>query len=119
MSVVQAAEPLLITSGTDRAIPIAVVPFAWQGGAMLPEDIAQIVGNDLRNSGTFQPIARDHMISQPAVPSEVIFRDWSAVGAQYLLVGDIQPEAERLKVNYAVLSVSSEQVMLSGSVTGT
>ncbi|HZJ95376.1 MAG TPA: Tol-Pal system beta propeller repeat protein TolB [Thiopseudomonas sp.] len=115
----QAADPLLISGGTDRAIPIAVVPFAWQGGAMLPEDIAQVIGNDLRNSGTFQPIARNHMISQPAMPSEVIFRDWSAVGAQYLLVGDIQPEAGRLKVNYAVLSVSSEQVMLSGSVTGT
>ena len=115
----QAADPLLISGGTDRAIPIAVVPFAWQGGTMLPEDIAQVIGNDLRNSGTFQPIARNHMISQPAMPSEVIFRDWSAVGAQYLLVGDIQPEAGRLKINYAVLSVSSEQVMLSGSVTGT
>jgi len=115
----QAADPLLISGGTDRAIPIAVVPFAWQGGTMLPEDIAQIVGNDLRNSGTFQPIARNHMISQPAMPSEVIFRDWTAVGAQYLLVGDIQPEAGRLKVTYAVLNVNSEQVMLSGSVTGT
>jgi TolB protein len=26
---VQAADPLVISSGTDRATPIAVVPFGW------------------------------------------------------------------------------------------
>ena len=119
VSVAQAADPLLISGGTERAIPIAVVPFGWQGGQGLPEDIAQIVANDLRNSGTFQPIARNHMISQPAKGSEVIFRDWSAVGAQYVLVGNIVPSAGALQVNYAVLNVSTEQEMMNGSVTGT
>ena len=119
VSVVQAADPLLISGGTARAIPIAVVPFGWQGGNMLPEDIAQIVGNDLRNSGSFEPLARQNMISQPAQAGEVIFRDWSAVGAQYVLVGQITPTAGRLQITYALLNVSTEQVMLSGSVGGT
>ena len=118
VSVVQAADPLLISGGSDRAIPIAVVPFGWQGASALPEDLAQIIGNDLRNSGTFEPLARQNMISQPAQANEVIFRDWSAVGAQYVLVGKITPDAGRLQVNYAVLNVSTEQVMLSGSVSG-
>lgn len=118
VSAVQAADPLLISGGSDRAIPIAVVPFGWQGASALPEDLAQIIGNDLRNSGTFEPLARQNMISQPAQASEVIFRDWSAVGAQYVLVGKITPDAGRLQVNYAVLNVSTEQVMLSGSVSG-
>ncbi len=118
VSVVQAADPLLISGGNDRAIPIAVVPFAWQGGNALPEDIAQIIGNDLRNSGIFEPIARQNMISQPAQASEVIFRDWSAVGAQYVLVGNITPNGGRLQISYAVLNVSTEQVMVSGSVGG-
>ncbi|QEY60435.1 Tol-Pal system protein TolB [Pseudomonas sp. C27(2019)] len=118
VSAVQAADPLLISGGSDRAIPIAVVPFAWQGASALPEDLAQIIANDMRNSGTFDPIARQNMISQPAQASEVIFRDWSAVGAQYVLVGQITPDAGRLQVNYAVLNVSTEQVMLSGSVSG-
>ena len=115
---VQAADPLLISGGNDRAIPIAVVPFAWQGANALPEDIAQIIGNDLRNSGIFEPIARQNMISQPAQASEVIFRDWSAVGAQYVLVGNITPNGGRLQISYAVLNVSTEQVMVSGSVGG-
>ena len=119
VGVAQAADPLLISGGSERAIPIAVVPFGWQGGNVLPEDIAQIIGNDLRNSGTFQPIARNHMISQPAKASEVIFRDWSAVGAQYVLVGNITSSAGGLQVNYSVLNVSTEQEMVSGSATGT
>lgn len=116
---VQAADPLLISGGSDRAISIAVVPFGWQGGSALPEDVAQIIGNDLRNSGIFQPIAKQNMISQPAQPSEVIFRDWSAVGAQYILVGNITPSGGRLQINYAVLNVSTEQVLVSGTVAGT
>lgn len=116
---VQAADPLLISGGSDRAISIAVVPFGWQGGSALPEDVAQIIGNDLRNSGIFQPIAKQNMISQPAQPSEVIFRDWSAVGAQYVLVGNITPSGGRLQINYAVLNVSTEQVLVSGTVAGT
>ena len=118
VGVAQAADPLLISGGSDRAISIAVVPFGWQGGSALPEDVAQIIGNDLRNSGTFQPIAKQNMISQPAQPSEVIFRDWSAVGAQYILVGNITSSAGRLQIDYAVLNVSTEQVMVSGTVAG-
>ena len=118
VSVVHAADPLLISGGSDRAIPIAVVPFAWQGGNALPEDMAQIVGSDLRNSGIFEPIARQNMISQPAAASEVIFRDWTAIGAQYVLVGQITPNAGRVQISYALLNVSTEQVMVSGSVGG-
>lgn len=119
VGMVQAADPLLISGGNDRAIPIAVVPFAWQGGNALPEDLAEIIGNDLRNSGSFQPIAPQNMISQPAQASEVIFRDWSAIGAQYILVGNITANGSNLQVRYAVLNVSTEQVMLSGEVSGT
>ena len=78
---VQAADPLVISSGTDRATPIAVVPFGWQGGSVLPEDMAEIIGNDLRNSGVFEPIPRQNMISLPTQAAEVIYRDWQALGA--------------------------------------
>jgi TolB protein len=57
---------------------------------VLPEDLSSIIGNDLRNSGFFEPIARQNMISLPAQPAEVIFRDWKALGAQYLLIGNVR-----------------------------
>ena len=118
-SAVAQEKNIVVTSGSDRAIPIAVVPFGWQGGSVLPEDMAEIIGNDMRNSGIFQPIPKQNMISMPARPSEVIFRDWKALGAQYLLVGDIQPSGGRLQVQFAVFNVATEQQVMTGSVGGT
>ncbi|TRX75626.1 Tol-Pal system beta propeller repeat protein TolB [Pseudomonas mangiferae] len=115
---VQAADPLVITKGTDRATPIAVVPFAWQGGTVLPDDMAEIIGNDLRNSGFFEPIPRQNMISMPSQASEVIYRDWKALGAQYVLVGSVVPAGGRLQVQFALFNVTTEQQVMTGSVSG-
>ncbi|MDD2145004.1 Tol-Pal system beta propeller repeat protein TolB [Pseudomonas putida] len=109
---------ILVTSGSDRATPIAVVPFGLQGGSVLPEDIADIIGNDLRNSGYYSPIPRQNMISQPSQASEVIFRDWKALGAQYVMVGSIVPSGGRLQVQYTLFNVATEQQVLTGSVAG-
>lgn len=118
-AVAQADEKnILVTSGSDRATPIAVVPFGSQGGAVLPEDMAQIIGNDLRNSGYYSPIDKQNMISTPSQPSEVVWRDWQALGAQYIMVGSIVPAGGRLQVSYALLNVSSQQPVLTGSVSG-
>ena len=115
---VHANDPLVISSGTDRATPIAVVPFGWASGTVLPEDMAQIIGNDLRNSGYFEPIPRQNMISLPTQASEVIYRDWKALGAQYVLVGNILPNAGRLQVQYALFNVTTEQQVMTGNVAG-
>ncbi|MDF3196914.1 MAG: Tol-Pal system beta propeller repeat protein TolB [Gammaproteobacteria bacterium HGW-Gammaproteobacteria-13] len=115
---VQAADPLVISSGTDRATPIAVVPFGWQGGSVLPEDMAEIIGNDLRNSGVFEPIPRQNMISLPTQATEVIYRDWQALGAQYVLVGSIVPSAGRLQIQFALFNVTTQQQVMTGSVGG-
>ncbi|WP_167144935.1 Tol-Pal system beta propeller repeat protein TolB [Pseudomonas sp. OTU750018] len=115
---VQAADPLMIVNGTDRATPIAVVPFGWQGGSVLPEDMAEIIGNDLRNSGVFEPIPRQNMISLPTQAAEVIYRDWQALGAQYVLVGNIVPNAGRLQIQFALFNVTTQQQVMTGSVGG-
>lgn len=114
---VLAAEPLVISRGTDRAVPIAVVPFGWQG-APLPENMASIIGDDLRNSGFFEPIAPENMISQPTQASELIYRDWSALGAQYVVIGSMAPAAERIQVNYSVYNVVTKQQVFAGTVSG-
>lgn len=115
--IAKAADPLLISSGTDRAIPIAVVPFG--GSSALPEDMAEVVGTDLRNSGYFEPLPRQNLIGQPTQASEVVYRDWKALGAQYVLVGSVTPNGGNLQISYALFNVTNEQQMLSGSVSGT
>ncbi|KPY57712.1 Protein TolB [Pseudomonas syringae pv. spinaceae] len=110
---------ILVTSGSDRAAPIAVVPFGWQGGNVLPEDMAEIISNDLRNSGYYAPIPKQSMISLPTQASEVIFRDWKALGAQYVMVGNITSAGGRLQIQYALFNVATEQQVLTGNVSGT
>ncbi|QKZ06259.1 MULTISPECIES: Tol-Pal system beta propeller repeat protein TolB [Pseudomonas] len=118
-AVAQADEKnIMVTSGSDRATPIAVVPFGFQGGSVLPEDMALIIGNDLRNSGYYSPIDKQNMISTPSQPGEVVWRDWQALGAQYIMVGSIVPSGGRLQVSYALLNVNTQQQVLTGSVSG-
>ena len=80
--------------------------------------MASIVGNDLRNSGMFEPIPRQNMISLPNRAEEVIYRDWQALGAQYVLVGNLVPVSGRLQVQFALFNVITQQQVLAGSVTG-
>ena len=62
---------ILVTSGSDRATPIAVVPFGWQGGNVLPEDMSEIFGNDLRNSGYYAPIPKQNKIGRASCRERV------------------------------------------------
>lgn len=116
--VARAADPLVVTTGSDRAIPIAVVPFGWQGGSVLPEDMATVIGNDLRNSGMYEPIPRQNMISLPTSAAEIIYRDWQALGAQYVMVGSIVPNGARLQAQYALFNVATQQQVFTGTVGG-
>jgi len=115
----QSAEPLVITRGTDRATPIAVVPFGWQGDDLPTGDLAQIIAADLYNSGLFAPIDRQNMISQPAHASEIIYRDWQALSAQYLLIGNVVASGGQLEGQFSLYNVSTEQQLLSGRTRGT
>mgnify|MGYP003656144750 CR=1 FL=1 len=75
-----------ITSGADQLLPIAVVPFGYEGVDALPEDIAQIVEADLARSGLFQPIPRSNMLSMPSKEADVFYRDWRFLKVIMLLL---------------------------------
>src|SRR5690625_6841691 len=63
-TLVQADLTIEITRGSDRATPIAIVPFAADGET-LPEDVAQIISDDLERSGFFEPLPRNAMYDRP------------------------------------------------------
>ena len=50
-----------ITQGLDKAVKIAVVPFAWKGKRNSPANLDQIIANDLRISGRFEPLKKENM----------------------------------------------------------
>jgi TolB protein len=103
-----------ITQGIDNPTAIAVVPFAVQSTVLPPEDVAQVVHDDLSRSGQFAPVAREDMLSFPTSGSEVFYRDWRAIDAEYVLLGRVQTGPE-LVVEYELHDVLRETLVLSGS----
>jgi TolB protein len=71
---------------------------SWAGGeaAVFCEDMAEIIGNDLR-SGVFEPIRRN-MINTCRL-GRCVYRDWQTLGAQYVLVGSMGASAGRLQIS--------------------
>jgi TolB protein len=93
--VAQAQLNITITEGSERAVPIAVVPFGWQGsGSGAPAfDIAGVVSNDLGSSGRFAPMATRDMTSRPTQVSQINFGEWRTLDADYLVIGTLTQDA--------------------------
>ncbi|MEJ2590668.1 MAG: Tol-Pal system beta propeller repeat protein TolB [Candidatus Thiodiazotropha sp.] len=89
---VQADLTIEITEGVEGALPIAVVPFGWQGAAAPPVDVAGVINDDLQRSGRFKTIPQVDMLARPTSGDQIEFKDWRALDAQYLVVGKIQQQ---------------------------
>lgn len=109
-----------ITQGVDNPIPVAVIPFAWEGSGVLTEDIAEIVANDLQQVGEFLPLSRSNMLSLPKQESEVFFRDWRILAQDYLLIGKVSraPASQLVQVQYEFFDVNREFKLAGEILTG-
>jgi len=81
-----AALTIEITEGVESAVPIAVVPFASQTA---PVNISAVVNADLERSGYFKMMAEQSMPDKPTTAAEVNFKDWQALGQNYLVIGQV------------------------------
>ncbi len=106
-----------INRGSDQAIPIAVVPFESQAPGGLPQDVAQIVSDDLEHSGQFDPLSRSALISLPSSSKDVFYDDWKRVNARYLVVGKIEPQGSDYRIQYELMDVAGGKRMLGETLT--
>jgi len=106
-----------ITQGVDNPIPIAIVPFSWEGSGFLSEDIDGIVRNDLEQVGEFRALSLSNMIATPHEESQVFYRDWDILAQDYLLVGKINraPGSQLVQVQYEFFDIN-RQMKLAGEV---
>ena len=87
-----AALTIEITEGAEGALPIAIVPFGWQGTGPGPDqDLATIIRDDLTRSGRFSTLPVGDMLARPQTGTEVEFRDWKVLGMENLVVGQVRP----------------------------
>lgn len=102
---------IIITEGVNSAKPIAVVPFKYSGQGSLPENLTEIVANDLRRSGKFNPIALNEMPQFPSADSEVDYKAWQDKGIDTVLVGNIvELGNDQFQINFELVDVLRAQV---------
>ncbi|HCM06579.1 MAG TPA: Tol-Pal system protein TolB [Oceanospirillales bacterium] len=108
-----------ITQGKQSAIPLAVVPFEWKGMKALPENVAQIVANDLGRSGYFNSLPTSQMLSMPNREEEIFYRDWQLLKQDYLVIGSIQDDGRGgYAINFKLVDVNTKTVLMNQKLTG-
>ena len=111
-------DTIIIDSGMDQPIRIAVVPFKTDPSLMSETDMADIVGFDLARSGQFAPLAAENMLSYPSRQSEVFFRDWRILNAAYLVIGSARVGADgRTAVSFELYDIVAERQVLTRQYT--
>lgn len=111
---------ILVDGAINSSQPIAVVPFRTSGG--VPADVAQIISDDLRNSGKFSPISRSQMQAQPGAASEVNPDQWTSLGADHIVVGQVSAGGSGYNIAYQLIDVlgtsgNAGNVIAQGSFT--
>lgn len=102
---------IVITDGVDGARPIAIVPFKWTGQGVMPERITEVVMDDLRRSGKFNPMSPATMPQFPSTDKEVNYAAWSKAGVDTIVVGTIEQIAiDQYRVSYDIIDVLRAQV---------
>lgn len=107
----QAELEIVITEGVNNAKPIAVVPFKWTGNTVLPEDITQVITNNLLRSGKFNPISLSNMPQFPTNDGEINYAAWADRGIDTVITGSIEPlEGGQFRVQFQLVDVLRAQM---------
>ena len=99
-----------IRQGVRDPLPVAVVPFAWEGQGARPFDVSGLVAADLKRSGLFRLIGEQAFISRPHTPSGVTYKDWRLVGSDALVIGRMLPAADgQVEVRFRLFDIYSQR----------
>jgi TolB protein len=113
----QATLEIEITSGVNAAVPVAVVPFSFDGQGQPPVDVAAVIGSDLTRSGHFKAIDPKDMLSKPIQASAINFNDWQVIKVNDLVIGRIKSVGGGYSVEYQVFNVYTHQQIMGYSVS--
>ena len=110
----QARLDIEITGGVEGGLPIAIVPFAWEGEGAVPEEFGAIVKNDLARSGQFALLDADKMVGTPSTGKMIDFALWRQTGIDNIVVGRLQSKgADQFVVQFQLFDIH-RAMQLSG-----
>ena len=106
-----------IVGGVKTATPVAVVPFAQQGGSPLPTDVADVIRNDLNRCGKFRSLAVSEIVEQPSQGSDIKFATWRLLKQDYIVIGRIKDAGNGMvSVEYELWDVNRQQRLLGAAM---
>ncbi|MGH8283961.1 MAG: Tol-Pal system beta propeller repeat protein TolB [Gammaproteobacteria bacterium] len=118
LTISHAALEITITRGVNTAVPVAIVPFAWQVQGPAPgTDVAAVIGADLTRSGRFKTIPAKSMLEKPTEASAINFTNWRVLAVNDLVIGRIKPAGSgNYQVEFQLFNVYTGQQLLGLSV---
>lgn len=104
-----------IVDGREAAIPIAIIPFAWEAAAMPDQtQIDQVVRADLNRSGQFRALRREDIIELPVRGADIRFPTWKMLKQDYVVIGRVLgAEGGAYKVEFELHNVLKQQSELA------
>jgi TolB protein len=98
-----------VNRGNVQPLPIAIPAFQGERGA----EIAKVVTDNLQRSGLFRPLDPNSFIERNlTVNVQPRFPDWKGINAQALVNGQVTMEGGRVRVDFRLWDVFSEQQLL-------
>ncbi len=106
-----------IYKGKEAAIPIAIVPFAWEAAAM-PDDtqIDQIVRADLNRTAQFRSPLKGDLPSMPARGADVNYAQWKQNNQDFILIGRVLGTESGYRVEFELHNVLKGQSVFAKSL---
>lgn len=120
-STAQAALKIEITGGFEGALPIAVIPFKWNGAVKAANgDVSGIILSDLARSGKFSPLAEKDLIARPHELSDVHYKTWRIAGMDHIVIGDVTLQADgNYQVQFRLIDILKGKQVLGYSFSAT
>tara|TARA_Y100001936_G_scaffold239705_1_gene273209 strand:- start:17 stop:1363 length:1347 start_codon:yes stop_codon:yes gene_type:complete len=118
-----------ITRGNLDPLPIAVSPLSSDKNTddelskelkinNIGYKISEVVENNLKNSGLFNPLDRDAFLQKPDIAHlKPRFEDWSLIKAQALITGKVLLKDEKLRVEFRLWDVLAAKEMMALAFT--
>lgn len=108
-----------ITEGIEAAVPVAVVPFTWQGQTVIAKaDVSSIIASDLARSGQLAPVPEKDLIARPASADQVDFKTWRVGGIDHLVIGSVTRQMDKtFLVQFRLFDILKAEQSLGYSFT--
>ena len=118
-----------ITRGNLDPLPVAVSPLSIDENSKkqfkdildkedVGAEISNVVENNLRTSGLFNPLNKDAFLQAPDIANlKPRFEDWNLIKAQALITGKVNFEDGKLRVEFRLWDVLAAKEMMALAFT--